>query len=696
MTATDGRVVIHLDLDAFYAQVETVRLGLNPSTPVAVQQWHGIIAVNYPARAFNVKRHNTVEEAKKLCPEMVFVHVETIGEEEGEGDGGDDGDDDEDADLTTAGPSSSRYVPRDEPNKSGEANIIKPPDRESQKVSLARYRRASWAVMNALDDAFPNSPVERASVDEVYIDVTGEVDKLLLDEENASSLESVASVDSLITSALSTSGTVRRLTPNVNVSDRRLGIGAHFCSLARAAVFKATKYTMSGGVAHNKMLAKLASAKNKPNKQTVVSRVAVSEMLQGLPMRSVKGLGGKLGEKVELALVERFKSVSAESGQNALVVQKSGTGTGSSHEGGFTVDKLAMLFEEDTEGVSGMGSGTGIHTGLDEKTITWLKRVSNGEDLDPVTGNVRVGVKSVTAFKSFKVLHAKEGVHKWLKVLSHELAERLLEDKERLNRVPRGVRMEYRAEQNPNCHPPRLTFETKSKAFKFPFESTNALSKGDVHTAGEFLTQTAIHVFEQIGAAHTLPSTRVGLAACDFVAAPAQGGGIEMFFKTGVPTVPTSGVQSMPTVPPPAFQPKPTKPKGGLDGFFKPKKEIESEKEKDAEEIDSAVRLILEENGNAETSGHTETETEHVQDLPSTSKVTCPRCGLITEAGSETQSHLDEHMAYDLSKEAPQHFRPPQKAVTDPRAKKRLKKTSGGKKNESGGENIKSLFARKG
>ena len=42
------RVVIHLDLDCFYAQVEAKRLGIDPSVPLAVQQWSGLIAVNYP------------------------------------------------------------------------------------------------------------------------------------------------------------------------------------------------------------------------------------------------------------------------------------------------------------------------------------------------------------------------------------------------------------------------------------------------------------------------------------------------------------------------------------------------------------------------------------------------------------------------------------------------------------------------
>ena len=62
------RVIILLDCDAFYAQVESIRLGLPSSTPLAVRQWDGLIAVNYAARTFGVSRFMRIEEAKEKCP----------------------------------------------------------------------------------------------------------------------------------------------------------------------------------------------------------------------------------------------------------------------------------------------------------------------------------------------------------------------------------------------------------------------------------------------------------------------------------------------------------------------------------------------------------------------------------------------------------------------------------------------------
>lgn len=38
------RVILHVDLDCFYAQVEHNRLKIPLNVPLAVQQWNGLIA----------------------------------------------------------------------------------------------------------------------------------------------------------------------------------------------------------------------------------------------------------------------------------------------------------------------------------------------------------------------------------------------------------------------------------------------------------------------------------------------------------------------------------------------------------------------------------------------------------------------------------------------------------------------------
>ena len=78
------RVVALCDCNAFYANCEQVRLGIDPETPLVVLQWGMLIAVNYPARKFGISRMDKVDEAKKRCPNLVVVHVATYAEGDAE------------------------------------------------------------------------------------------------------------------------------------------------------------------------------------------------------------------------------------------------------------------------------------------------------------------------------------------------------------------------------------------------------------------------------------------------------------------------------------------------------------------------------------------------------------------------------------------------------------------------------------
>ncbi|KAJ1505150.1 DNA-directed DNA polymerase eta rad30 [Coelomomyces lativittatus] len=122
------RCICHIDLDCFYCQVEHKRLGIPASVPLAVQQWQGLIAVNYAARAANVKRHESIHEALKKCPELRLVHVATYS----------------DVDVNPD------YHPDPSPL--------------THKVSLEPYRRASADIFKIISRFSPK--YQKASVDE--------------------------------------------------------------------------------------------------------------------------------------------------------------------------------------------------------------------------------------------------------------------------------------------------------------------------------------------------------------------------------------------------------------------------------------------------------------------------------------------------------------------------------------------------
>ena len=72
------RVVVALDVDAFYAQCAELQDSSLRSRPVGVRQKAIVVTANYKARAMGVFKLQLVSEAKKACPELVLVPGEDL------------------------------------------------------------------------------------------------------------------------------------------------------------------------------------------------------------------------------------------------------------------------------------------------------------------------------------------------------------------------------------------------------------------------------------------------------------------------------------------------------------------------------------------------------------------------------------------------------------------------------------------
>eukprot|EP00189_Rhodosorus_marinus_P009674 CAMPEP_0184744530 /NCGR_PEP_ID=MMETSP0315-20130426/7247_1 /TAXON_ID=101924 /ORGANISM="Rhodosorus marinus, Strain UTEX LB 2760" /LENGTH=482 /DNA_ID=CAMNT_0027216241 /DNA_START=251 /DNA_END=1699 /DNA_ORIENTATION=+ len=75
--ATD-RVVLAIDLDCFYAQVEIVSRPELREKPVAVTQQHIIVTCNYVARKFGCRKLINTGDAVKSCPELILIKGEDL------------------------------------------------------------------------------------------------------------------------------------------------------------------------------------------------------------------------------------------------------------------------------------------------------------------------------------------------------------------------------------------------------------------------------------------------------------------------------------------------------------------------------------------------------------------------------------------------------------------------------------------
>ena len=242
--------------------------------------------------------------------------------------------------------------------------------------------------------------MERASIDEAYLDLTKLVEKRLASGARVSP-------DQLPNTWLGGVKAEDREQTMVNWcqdardgdgDDLRLAVGAVIMEEVRAEVFRRTEFRCSAGVAHCKTLAKLCAGHNKPNKQTVLPDAQIPALYETLAVTKVRGLGGKLGDNI-------VQSLEVETMAQLAAVPRS---------------TLEAKFEA--------------------KTAAWLQMLARGRDGEVV--KERELPKSIGCGKNFRgkeKLETVSRVEEKLTNLVEELLERLEEDRDEYGRMATGL-----------------------------------------------------------------------------------------------------------------------------------------------------------------------------------------------------------------------------------------------------------------
>lgn len=297
LNCRSDNIVAHVDLDCFYVQCER---SLNPmlcNKPCAVVQYNpfgdlttlrpqdnrimhtngSIIAVSYEARVFGVKRNMRGYEAKKLCPDIILVQVPV----------------------------------------------------NHSKADLTIYRNASNDIVNVLMSKYdPESViVEKASIDEMYLDVTKAANDLMNSPNHVLKLQELLLEYKQMPNTIKLAGEdqhelklnkydiakghqgatdtqienkytyewLDRPPRMWSKEDQLLIFGTFIVQELRKEILVKLHFTVSAGISNNKMLAKIGSSMHKPNKVTILPTSLIIPLMQVLPMTRVPGFNGKLG-----------------------------------------------------------------------------------------------------------------------------------------------------------------------------------------------------------------------------------------------------------------------------------------------------------------------------------------------------------------------------------------------------------------
>lgn len=321
-------------------------------------------------------------DAKKLCPDLIAQHVATWRE-------GDD---------------KWAYHP------DAAANIA------THKVSLDPYRLESRRILAVIKESLPPNlqKVEKASIDEVFLDLSAHVHSILLERFQELSrpppyddpteqlpMPSISALDWKADALVDLEDEDAEI-DDPDWDDVAILIGSEIVRHVRAAVKEKLKYTCSAGIANNKMVSKLGSGYKKPNQQTVIRNRARQQFLSGFKFTKIRNLGGKLGDQV----AQLFNTDSVQ-------------------------DLLAIPVEQLK---SKLGDDTGI----------WVHNTIRGIDTSEV--NSRTQIKSMLSAKSFKpTINTFEQGVRWLRIFAADIFSRLVEEGVLENRRrPKTINLHHR------------------------------------------------------------------------------------------------------------------------------------------------------------------------------------------------------------------------------------------------------------
>lgn len=426
--------IAHIDMNAFYSQVDQVRCGLSKDDPVVSVQWSSIIAVSYAARKYGISRMDTIESARAKCKVLKAVHTATF--------------------------------------KKGENFWKSPPLGEfpspfDHKVSLDPYRREGRKVLSILQSYC--DVVQKASVDEAFLDLGRLVYNLILGDDKLIDFDSDQLAvlqpikDMFQKNEYNMTDNLPELPNDINNFFKPIGnvikekgsddlpqisdwdelvivFGSLITDKIRASIIEQTTYFTSCGVSNNKSLSKIASDFKKPDTQTIVFNKCIDAFLDNghFEVTDFWTLGGNKGKEI----MDILECPKFDKHSNKYI-----------RDTWEDISSLSAKMQERYNDLSIFQKFTFNIKDCDALSEKIFKLV-RGKWKEPV--NPRPLVKSMMSNKNMRGDACKnlEDCESWLKVFAAELEMRIRELQDEYSKilVPKTISVALRSENRSTVH----------------------------------------------------------------------------------------------------------------------------------------------------------------------------------------------------------------------------------------------------
>ena len=430
----DRRIILHFDLDCFYASVVENENPALKSVPLCIQQKQIIATCNYPARSRGLYKLQLVSEVRRLCPDAVIV----LGED------------------------------------------------------LTRFRNASKELYNFLQERIWSGRAERLGFDEVWLDVTDMIDYnmgIVNRNDLQNSFFCLNQDDPTAGFPFDASVVFGKKYPkshhNLDFGPGgftpdslvlRLLLGSHLARHLRHELESQKGYTATVGIGTNKVLSKLVGSVNKPKNQTTLMPPyepvgsplsTVCQFMDDHSITKVPGVGYKMAKKIMSKILGRAPKFH----DDALII----FGT----EEKVTVRDVRTFPGMGPEMLEDILGGPGAPRGIGGKVWELLHGIDNSE-----VGQAKRVPSQISQEDSYmKYIHSFDEVRRQLVLLSDRLIKRmhmdLMEDDEdftegesamrRWLAHPRTIRLTTRPRPPPGPDGIRArTFQRISKSAPMP------------------------------------------------------------------------------------------------------------------------------------------------------------------------------------------------------------------------------------